>query len=166
VDMSIITRFIEWLRPYLYYYDQETGSLVKAGIGQIVDAEGTREWFLIEEETGDTIPDLSVMTPDGVEIIDRQLVYQRSVKAWGVHSQMDMLSEESAELIQAVSKYNRAYDETDELLARGKIIEEMADVYNMMAEARYILNISQAEIDSWREAKIERVCKHLEADGY
>ena len=46
----------------------------------------------------------------------------------GEYTQLDILQEECAELIQAISKYKRSSDCSDYDVCRGKIIEEMTHV--------------------------------------
>ena len=46
----------------------------------------------------------------------------------GEYTHLDILQEECAELIQAISKYKRPSDGSDYVVCRGKIIEEMTHV--------------------------------------
>lgn len=54
---------------------------------------------------------------------------------YGMESQIDILQEECAELVQAVSKYKRGGDNPI-----SKILEEMADVSIMIEQILYLLN--------------------------
>lgn len=73
---------------------------------------------------------------------------------YGLDKQLNMLQEECAELIQAVSKYKRT--------RTTAIVEEMADVYIMLYQITYLLNKEVASVDvedfiaMWMEKKIRR----------
>ena len=58
---------------------------------------------------------------------------------YGLDEQLNMLQEECAELIQAVNKYKRT--------RTTAIVEEMADVYVMLAQITYLLNKEVASCD-------------------
>lgn len=60
--------------------------------------------------------------------------------------QLDILEEECAELIQAVSKCKRSIDYSDFDKRRKNLIEEMSHVTISMAVAARILNISEEDI--------------------
>lgn len=81
---------------------------------------------------------------------------------YGLDSQLNMLQEECAELIQAVNKYKRT--------RTTAIVEEMADVYIMLYQITYLLNKEVASVDvedfiaMWMEKKIRRQLKRIEGD--
>ena len=58
---------------------------------------------------------------------------------YGLDLQLNILQEELAELIQAVSKYRR-YGSPD-------IVEEIADVYIMLAQVVYLLDKARQSVD-------------------
>ena len=78
---------------------------------------------------------------------------------YGLDKQLDMLQEECAELIQAVSKYKRT--------RTTAIVEEMADVYIMLYQITYLLNKEAASVDvedfiaMWIEKKIRRQLERM-----
>jgi len=88
-------------------------------------------------------------------------VYKRAVDVWGVESQMGMMTEEAAELIQALSKYNRSHNKSDEVKqeAIDHICEEVADVENMVNQMRYIFG--NEVIDMYKEQKLERTLQKI-----
>lgn len=75
-------------------------------------------------------------------------IYEKTLIAWGMTSQMDMLIEECAELIQAVQKLKRCP-------TLENVIEELADVEIMCEQMRFIFNPS--EIDMVKKQKLERL---------
>ena len=88
-------------------------------------------------------------------------VYKRAVDIWGVEIQMGMMIEEAAELIQAISKYKRAHDKSDEIKqdAYNHVCEEVADVENMIDQMRYMLD--DKTIDIYKEQKLERTLEKI-----
>lgn len=88
-------------------------------------------------------------------------VYKRAVDAWGMESQMNMMTEEIGELLQAISKYRRSYNKSDEEKrnAYDHVCEEVADVENMLNQFRYMFNSDL--IDKYKEEKLERTLKKL-----
>ena len=81
---------------------------------------------------------------------------------FGYEIQSEQLVEECAELIQAVSKYRRARGTgqpiaLSEEAAFGNLVEEIADVENMLEQIKYLLQIPQGMIDGIKEIKAERI---------
>ena len=82
---------------------------------------------------------------------------------YGLDAQLDMLQEECAELIQAVSKYKRT--------RVTNIVEEMADVFIMLDQIIYLLNKEVASVDVeefialWMEKKIRRQLERIDNNG-
>lgn len=82
---------------------------------------------------------------------------------YGLYAQLDMLQEECAELIQAVSKYKRK--------RVTNIFEEMADVFIMLDQIIYLLNKEVASVDVeelialWMEKKIRRQLERINNNG-
>ncbi len=78
---------------------------------------------------------------------------------YGVNSQLDILQEECAELIQAVSKYRRvnnpnAFDMTH-------LAEEVADVEIMIAQIKYLMKLSERDIEAIKDTKLERQLERM-----
>lgn len=72
------------------------------------------------------------------------------VSKYGSDIQSTICMEECAELIQAISKMKRGKDNRDNL------IEEMADVYIILEQLKFIYNITDNEIIKWLDAKQDR----------
>lgn len=83
-------------------------------------------------------------------------------------SQIDILQEECAELIQAVSKFRRGGDNPI-----SKMLEEMADVSIMIQQVLYLLNkrISMYGLSAYDayfefiDKKLDRQIKRIEEEG-
>lgn len=88
---------------------------------------------------------------------------KRIADYYGLDAQLDMLQEECAELIQAVSKYKRK--------RVTNIVEEMADVFIMLDQIIYLLNKEVASVDVeeiialWMEKKIRRQLERINNNG-
>ena len=76
---------------------------------------------------------------------------------YGFESQSKMLVEEMAELTKEVSKHWRG--EKNHLF----IAEEVADVEIMLEQTKYLLGI-EAKAEDWKNVKIERQMKRMEAE--
>lgn len=79
----------------------------------------------------------------------------------GEYTHLDILQEECAELIQAISKYKRVSDPNDYLVCRGKIIEEMTHVAISSEICCRILCIDRGEIDN----EVKRKDAQMVLDG-
>lgn len=77
---------------------------------------------------------------------------------YGFTSQADMAIEECSELIQAICKLRRGYSENH----YTNLLEEIADVYIMTRQLRYLLGYST--IDSIVNDKLNRQLKRIEGD--
>lgn len=76
---------------------------------------------------------------------------------YGLEKMLGVAQEECAELIQAISKYNRAFGggcDTTVTEAEANVIEELADVGIIKDELSYFFN--KASIDHIRRAKLAR----------
>lgn len=91
-----------------------------------------------------------------------QITGIRAINRFGKRHQLSVAQEELAELIQAISKYNRSLDnQFDKEKAKQMIIEEMADVSIMMAQLIDIAGIKQRQIDEVIKFKILRMEERL-----
>lgn len=82
----------------------------------------------------------------------------QAILKWGEDSQMEMIVEECAELIQAIQKYKRKpSSETIEHIA-----EELADVQIMLYQAKVIF-ACDAKMEEFIEQKIARLKERLKA---
>jgi NTP pyrophosphatase (non-canonical NTP hydrolase) len=88
-------------------------------------------------------------------------VYKRAVDLWGIESQINMMTEEIGELLQAISKFRRSQNKSDEVKieAYNHLCEEIADVENMINQFRYIFNPNI--IDMYKEQKLKRILEKI-----
>lgn len=73
---------------------------------------------------------------------------------YGKEKQLDMLIEECAELIQAISKYNRGK-------SFNCVAEEIADVEIMIEQIKYLFLCGE-DVAKIKEQKIDRQIKRIE----
>lgn len=80
---------------------------------------------------------------------------------YGLYSQLSILQEECAELIQAASKYkrNRLIDDYQH------IVEEIADVEIMIAQVKYLLKMPNYHVDGVKEEKITRQLERIQNES-
>lgn len=76
---------------------------------------------------------------------------------YGTGPQLDMLQEECAELIQAISKYKRGKKSGLEHIA-----EEICDVELLIVQAMYLLNITYTDVNTIKDEKISRTLNIIE----
>ena len=75
---------------------------------------------------------------------------------YGLNSQLDILQEECAELVQAVSKYRRGG-------SFALILEEIADVEIMLEQIRYLISpTDNVTIDAYKNVKLDRQIRRIE----
>lgn len=81
---------------------------------------------------------------------------KKAVKAWGVQSQLAMVSEECSELIQAVQKMQRTGDMDKKIM---DVLEEVADVEIMLEQLKYICGPVHAkkQIEIFKQKKLSRL---------
>lgn len=84
----------------------------------------------------------------------------KAIEQFGAESQMKMVVEECAELIQAVNKYERAVG-LDAIQQRyNNLSEEIADVEIMLQQAKLILKNADL-VEMVKEQKIKRLSDKL-----
>jgi len=83
-------------------------------------------------------------------------LFDRAIKAWGVETQLDMLQEECAELIQAISKKKRGYKNGDQQIA-----EEIADVEILTAQIKRMYSLND-DVEDVKTHKLHRLRLRLE----
>ena len=87
---------------------------------------------------------------------------------YGFDAQTNQLIEECAELIQAINKYKRQFlrgqpvCESGGKTPRDMIAEEIADVEVMLCQIKYLLHITDLEVEDIAENKIERTMMRME----
>ncbi|MBR0365772.1 MAG: hypothetical protein IJH94_03105 [Clostridia bacterium] len=85
----------------------------------------------------------------------------RIAEHYGWDAQAVQTMEECAELIQALSKSARANTADDIADAAEHIKEEIADLEIMVEQIKYMLNMSDADIDEIKEQKIARQIERI-----
>ena len=86
--------------------------------------------------------------------LDLEALYEKALAKWGVDAQMAMAQEECAELIVAISHYQRGRSKDWLALA-----SEIADVQNMMAQLERI--VGPALVARYRKSKMARLARRL-----
>lgn len=90
----------------------------------------------------------------------------RAVDYYGKHAQQIKCIEELAELIQAISKHSLNQDpEAENRRAMVELIkDEIADVYIMLEQMKYILDIPPGDLDRHVTFKLTRLKKRIDAE--
>ena len=78
-----------------------------------------------------------------------------ALKKWGTVKQIDMVTEECAELIQALCHYKR------KRIRKGKVIEEMVDVTIMIEQMLVMFKITPLEFQLLQDSKWRRLATRL-----
>lgn len=86
-------------------------------------------------------------------------IYKQIHDKWGEESQLNMMTEEMGELLQAISKYRRAKTRTDKKNSLIHLCEEIADVENMINQFRYMFDSEL--IDKFKQEKLKRTINIL-----
>lgn len=89
----------------------------------------------------------------------------RAITAFGAKKQLSQMQEESAELIQAISKYNRVECDFQYCKARQNLLEEIADNIIMLNQSIKILNISEKRVMEEIQKKLNKLNGYLERKG-
>lgn len=88
-----------------------------------------------------------------IDEIEERNMYIKNIKMWTVHNQMDMMIEESSELIHAIIKTRRGQDEY-----KTHLIEELVDVQIMINQMKIIVN-NNSMWDLMMKYKLNRLKK-------
>ena len=81
-------------------------------------------------------------------------LYKRAFHKWGANDQLNMVIEECAELIHAISKYRRGKP--------NSLLDEMADVEIMLEQMRVLVGEKDCKIvDSIKMQKIARLNRRV-----
>lgn len=84
---------------------------------------------------------------------------------YGLNAQLNVATEELAELIQAIARFRRA-DENDMLemaIRENLVAEEIADVEVMLAQIKYLMKIDE-KVKEFAKYKIERQIKRMKKE--
>lgn len=82
-----------------------------------------------------------------------------------LNAQLNVATEELAELIQAIARFRRV-DENDMLeleIRKNLVAEEMADVEVMLAQIKYLMKIDE-KVEAVAKYKIERQLKRMKKE--
>ena len=93
--------------------------------------------------------------------IDKRLI--KIAEYYGLASQSNILQEECAELIQAVSKYRRKSE--PDVFDKMHIEEEIADVEIMITQIKYLMKISNSDIKAIKDSKLERQLERMKNES-
>jgi hypothetical protein len=94
-----------------------------------------------------------------VSLIEKRMIYEQTIRKWGIPSQMLMFIEESDELSHELLKAIRGKADQD------KIIEEMVDVQITFEQQKIIILSTEESKDKFEkiyQEKIERLKKMVE----
>ena len=96
--------------------------------------------------------------------IERKKLYRKAIEKWGLPLQLNMLMEESAELIQATSKVLRKGDKENQ--PWRNLAEEIADVEIMIEQIKVCVTWQEIErlVEINKHDKLLRLKKMLEED--
>lgn len=78
------------------------------------------------------------------------------IKHYGIGNQMDLLAEECAELIVAVSKFRRTKFADLEFELSYNLVEEMADVENVIEQIKLLIPGAARLIETIKDNKVNR----------
>ena len=84
---------------------------------------------------------------------------------YGLNAQLNVATEELAELIQAIARFRRV-DERDMLelaIRKNLVAEEMADVEVMLAQIKYLMKIDE-RVEAVAKYEIERQLKRMKKE--
>lgn len=94
---------------------------------------------------------------------ETQELYEKALHTWGPGSQLNILQEECAELIQAASKLRRAIvmqaSEAQAIAVsayQDSLAEEMADV-TIMIEQMFVSLVPASQFEAWKQKKLNRL---------
>lgn len=95
---------------------------------------------------------------------ERTTVYKTVIEKWGIRAQLEMAQEEATEMALAVRKFIRK-DDTESF---NHLIEEIADVENMIAQIEFIyrdFNVRKM-IEEKKDFKLNRVMKRISENSF
>ena len=84
---------------------------------------------------------------------------------YGLNAQLNVATEELAELIQAIARFRRV-DERDMLelaIRKNLVAEEMADVEVMLAQIKYLMKIDE-RVEAVAKYEIDRQIKRMKKE--
>lgn len=131
-------------------------------------------WLSIDNTTGDAFVEefenrndcISWLMhgPDGEQEYDIQEQQKEIFFHYALDEQLDRLTEECAELIQAVCKYKKNFRSLKSPRILGSLIEEMADVENLIEQIKLSDNYVARQVRSLKELKVRRQIKRIKKE--
>lgn len=97
-----------------------------------------------------------------MELKNKQL---KIINHYGIDNQIDILLEESAELVQAICKWKRYYKSEGSIDSLNLLIEEIADVKNIIEQLELSNESIEEGIERNIEYKVNRELDRIERDG-
>lgn len=89
--------------------------------------------------------------------LEKAKPYAQCVSLWGIYPQMCMVTEELAELIVAVNRFDRGR------ATAADIAEEIADVNIMTKQLMHVVGLSETQVKEKEIEKMERLKERVEA---
>jgi len=89
----------------------------------------------------------------------REEMYTKALELFGLISQLDIATEEMAELIKELSKFKRKEKNLN------KIAEEVADVEIMMEQIKQYFDFDKEYMDKVKNKKLNKLLGHIEKAG-
>ena len=86
------------------------------------------------------------------------------IRHYGEEHQLDKLIEECSELIQAICKWKQNCKEDDAIDYLTDLLEELADVENIIEQYKLTDGYVNQEVESWKGIKIERQLERIRGD--
>lgn len=94
--------------------------------------------------------------------------YKAVVEFWGEDNQINQTIEEMAELIKELNKFRRncSYMQAKDTYNafRGNVLEEMADVYNMLAQLNVIFGVTIRENDEYMSRSVKKMNGRIQSE--
>lgn len=87
---------------------------------------------------------------------------RRAIEKFGAANQLSQMQEESAELIQAISKLNRAKLDFEKVNAMENLLEEIADNIILLTQVIIISNVTDEKMKNVLNRKLMKLQKYLE----
>ena len=104
------------------------------------------------------------METEGKYSTEIQKKQEKIITFYGVHKQLSQLVEECAELIVAIQKQQRYDSSTISDTISGSVIEEMADVKNLIEQLELYRHHVARDVKTIKENKIDRELERIKAE--
>lgn len=88
------------------------------------------------------------------------------INSFGVNNQLKKLNEECYELIEAIREFELLEDGLVNFETYKHIVEEMADVLNLLQQFVFYYEIEQKELDEQLQYKVKRTLERIDSKYY